>query len=130
MPGSPTTSDTGDAAIDWSKAALTEVDATAVIDDDQFGPLNSGNPIAWADLKAKPFTQVYELERTPVAGDCKDFDNTASVIGVDTEAVLDEATETVTLCDYKDLAVEKTATTASIQRYQNTASRVVSGRTR
>ncbi|MCA0331804.1 MAG: hypothetical protein LCI03_18165, partial [Actinobacteria bacterium] len=109
--GSPTTSDTGTAPVDWSAALLDETDETAVLIDSEVGALNNGDPIAYADLEV-PFTETYELDWVGVPGSCKDFDNTATVYGGDTDDSLSQDTETVTLCDYVDLVVTKTASPA------------------
>ncbi|MDY0910334.1 LPXTG cell wall anchor domain-containing protein [Microbacterium sp. CFBP9034] len=108
---SPTGSAESTVAISAATWNTTPVNATITVIDDKTDP---ANPVTlgtanWAD-GPKTFTYSVTIDGTP--GECVDYTNTATIYetGQDDEV-------TVTVCDYADLTVSKTANPTFDRRY-------------
>ncbi|KPV54176.1 hypothetical protein SE17_05360, partial [Kouleothrix aurantiaca] len=107
--GSPSTSASGTAAVNWANATMTLKDGSVSVTDTLGGSLGT---VLYTDPSPKTFT--YSKTFGGVAGTCKTYDNTATFTTNDTNTT-GSASKTVTVCVGKDLTVSKTAT-ASLNR--------------
>ena len=93
-----------------------ETNRTVDVYDDKTSDPQVFTKLGTADYYIGPFTFTYTLGAMGTTGTCNDFTNTAKVVSGAT--VLDDDTQTVTVCTGADLTVTKTATASHARLYK------------